>query len=943
MALRKFRLFAALAILLAGLALLVGPEQRQAEAPLLLEQALNGVTSARAASLTGTLFEDDFEGGTRAWNLDGDWQVSNDGGDLVLDGSGHAWSWLKEGQNWTDYTASVDVKLISGAAQLMFRFTEDHGRYILGVTPGGLYLRREAPWGKISSDLATDATHFAFNTWYTISIDADVNRIRVSVDGAQRMDYTNPSWANQWPLWQGTLGLEVTGGASAQAYFNNANVYGVIPPDRVWVRTGGPIGGLGYDVRFGASTQEMYVTDNYSGVFKSSNNGSGWYPSNRGITGRFAPSGDAIPVFTLNVDPNDVTIIWAGLKDVMGVFRSQDSGMTWEERTPSSTVLTETLFVFRGFTAMPGDSDIVFATGEIPSNPTDFGKEFDRVGGRVLRSDDGGLTWTSVWKGPSLTRYTIVRPDNHNVIYVSTGIFDREADNSDCGAATPVRGGVGILRGVYNNTTHTYAWTVLNQANGLADLYVGSLVMHPTNPDILLAGTGNNACSYNANNTVISGVFITDDGGDTWHHTLTNEIITSVEFAPSNPQIAYAGGKEHFYISRDSGWSWEMVAGQSFPWGPDGISAGFPIDFLVDPSDPDIIFANNYGGGNVVSEDGGVTWSLASQGYTGAILHDVEIHPDRVSTVYTAGKSGVFRSRTGGASWEGLTYSPATLFEVYSVALDPDHPDTVLSAHDNGGSMFRSTDGGYTWNAVLHIGPAGGGSRYGFKRIIFAPSNSNIVYAGSCMYHVDLVSFPSAASYGIFKSTDNGVNWQSANDGQTADTCVNNLAIHPTNPNIVYIATAYEGVYKTTDGGASWTQLSGLPVNDVRSIAIHPQNPNIVYVGLQYKGVYISSDGGASWNPLIAGMEPNDSIWAIIFDPANPDTVYAGSHQTGVYQWLPDESRWTHINLGLRTRAVTDLAISSDGSVLYASTYGEGIFRLGDVPIWRTFLPMVGR
>jgi photosystem II stability/assembly factor-like uncharacterized protein len=937
---RKGRLFSAILVSLIALILVAGSGQRSANIPSELTNALIHSSVAQAAPKTGTLFHDSFDNGTGAWNLDGNWNVSDDGGDLVLDGSGHVWAWLKPGQNWTDYTATVNLKLISGAAQLMFRYTEDHGRYILGITPGGLYLRREAPWEKISYNLATDATTFTLNTWYTISINADLNRIRVSVGGTQRIDYTDPSLLNLWPLWQGTVGLEVTGGTSSQVYFDDVDVYGVIPPNRTWVRTGGPMGGLGYDVRFGATTQEMYVTDNYSGVFKSSNNGQTWYPSNRGITGRFWPSGDAIPVFTLNVDPNNTSIIWAGLKDVRGAFKSTDSGMTWVDKTPDNTALPEANFVFRGFTVMPGNSNIVFASGEIPNNPPDNGKYFDRVTGRVLRSDDGGDHWTPIWLGDSLTRYVIVRPDNHNIIYVSTGIFDREAKNSDCKLDPPVRGGVGILRGVYNGSG--YDWTVLNQANGLTDLYVGSLVMHPTNPDILLAGAGNNACSYNSDNTMTGGVFITNDGGNTWHHTLTNDIITSVEFSPSNPQIAYAGGRDHFYISQDGGWYWELVAGFSFPWGPPGIVAGFPIDFLVDPTDPNMVFANDYGGGNVVSRDGGQTWSLASQGYTGAILFDVEINPNRSGTVYTAGKSGLFRTTSGGSAWEGMTYEPADLIETYSVALKPDNPQIVLSAHDNGGSMFRSVNGGYTWSEVLHLGAPYTKPRQGFKRIVFAPSNPNIVYAGACVYTVDLNSDPSATSYGIYKSTDGGITWQPANDTQTSDTCVNNLAIDPVNPEIAYAATAAESLYQTTDGGEHWTQISGLP-NDIRAVALSPKDPNVIYVGTQGSGVYVSVNGGANWSPLVEGMEPNDRIWAIIFDPANPDTVYAGSFLTGVYQWLPDENRWTHINLGLRTRAVTDLAISNDGTVLYAATYGEGIFRLGDVPLWSIFLPVVKR
>jgi photosystem II stability/assembly factor-like uncharacterized protein len=938
--------------------LLSGPQSPRPSTADSLYPAAEQPGSALAAPETGELFFDNFNGGTGAWNLDGTWAVVSDGGNPVLDGQGHGWAWVRDGQYWTDYTFNCRVKILSGAIQLMFRFTEDHGRYILGITPGEMYLRKESPWEKISTDLATHPTDFNIGVWYDISVDMALKHIQVTVngEGIPRIDYTDPSFLNTWPLWQGTIGLETVPDASAHSQIDDIWVYGVVSPERIWTRTGGPIGGLGYDIRYGSSINEMYVTDNYSGVFKSSNNGATWYPSNRGITGRFWPSGDAIPVFTLNVDPNNINIVWAGLKDVKGVFKSTDSGMTWSDKTPSSTVLPESNFVFRAFTVMPGNSNIVFAAGEIPSDPIDPGKEFDRVGGRVLRTDDGGATWKSIWYsgdlpgGGNLTRYVIIRPDNPNIIYISTGIFDREADNSDCANSTIVRGGVGVLKGTYDPISQNYSWDYLDEDNGLTDLYVGSLVMHPTNPDILLAGTGNNGCSQLPDNYFTGGVFITDDGGDSWYKTLDDDIITSVEFSPSNPKIAYAGGRNNFYRSEDGGLTWTPVAGmkspQEFPWGPPGTVAGFPIDLLVDPGNPDVIFANNYGGGNVKSEDGGVHWTIASQGYTGALLYDVEIRLNHLGTVYTTGKSGIFRTLSGGSSWVGLTYPEAPLVETYSVAVNPSDAKIVIASDELMGSVYRSQDGGFSWVKVHQLETGGTFGRHGFKRIVFATSNNEIVYAGACVDHVTLNGDTSKKSYGVFKSVDGGITWDYAyHEGDAiSDTCVNNLAVHPDDPQIVYAATANEGLYKTEDGGASWSHLDSLIPLDIRAVAINPQHPDTIYAGTDFHGIYINSSGGiGGWDQLIPGMEPNDRIWAIVFDPHDPQTVYAGSFLTGVYQWLPDEHRWSHINLGLRTKAVTDLAISSDGSVLYAATYGEGVFRLGKIPITKVYLPLLRR
>jgi hypothetical protein len=104
-------------------------------------------------------------------------------------------------------------------------------------------------------------------------------------------------------------------------------------PEFEWVRTGGPLGGLGYDIRVRPDNPDvMYVTDAWSGVHMSSDGGQTWMNVNDGIDARTGPSGDAIPVFSLTIDPNDNDIIWIGLQDLTGIYRSTDGGLTWEKR-----------------------------------------------------------------------------------------------------------------------------------------------------------------------------------------------------------------------------------------------------------------------------------------------------------------------------------------------------------------------------------------------------------------------------------------------------------------------------------------------------------------------------------------------------------------------------------------------------------------------------------
>jgi len=894
------------------------------------------------ASSTAVLFSDDFESGiTRFWDMTSNWTLPEK--ELLqgqtLQGESHAWATVITGQQWSDTKVEVKVKLLDpgSAAHLMFRLNDDRGRYIVGFNEGEVYLERENPWENFAGGLAGALGPYQRDQWYTLKVEANLRQIVVSVNGSQVITYTDNS---STIIWNGTLGFEVVGPEGARVRFDDVTVTGSPPPSDQWVKTGGPVGGLGYDVRYGSADQQvMYVTDNYSGVNKSRDGGQNWFTSNRGILARFWPSGDAVPIFTLSVDQNKQDNIWAGLKDVKGLYKSGNGGQLWQEVTPA---ISDPQFVFRGVTVQDGNSNIVYAGGEIPDPTNATGKTFGLVRGRVYKTIDGGQNWTPILERNNLTRYIIIHPTDPKTIYVSLGIFDREASDSDCTKDPPDQGTGGVVKTTNGGTS----WDIMN--NGLTDMNVGSLVMHPNNPEILLAGAGNNACSTyteGGQTKFTGGVFITIDGGKNWTKTLANEIITSVEFSPSSPNIAYAGSRENYYCSEDGGNTWDKVAGHTFNWGPPGIVSGFPIDILVDPTNPATMFVNNYGGSNVKSTDGGATWQLASKGYTGALMFDLAVHPDGNSTVYAAARSGVFRSVDGGGGWHGLTYSPAGLIESYSIAVHPTQPNIVLASQEEAGVLYRSTTGGTSWIQVDQIIPRNPGEGNGYKRIEFTTTNPQIVYGGTCRNHNQLHGDNTVQSFGIRKSTDAGLTWNPANGGKLGTTCINDLAVHPDKANTVYAATAAAGLWKTTDGGSSWNKLSALTPADVRSVAIDQDNPKIVYAGIEQGGVYRSTDGGTQWTQLSAGMEPNDSIRALEINPSDTDIVYAGSFHTGVYIWDAAQNLWFHFNGGLRTRAVTDLAITNDGKVLYASTWGEGVFRLGEVTIsaHSVFIPLAMR
>lgn len=695
---------------------------------------------------------------------------------------------------------------------------------------------------------------------------------------------------------------------------------------QTWIKLGGPLGGLGYDIRMRPDNPDiMYATDAWAGIHMSTDGGRTWASINNGIDARTGPSGDAVPVFCATIDPNNHDIVWVGTQNSRGIYRSEDGGNTWEKRTAG--IVEDNGITIRGIAVEPGNSNVVYAAAEISgfvwAGRNMLGREFDRTKGVVYKSTDAGKHWQAVWRGDNLARYVLINPDYVNTIYVSTGIFDREAANSDPATNTP--GGVGILKSTDGGKT----WFQVN--NGLDNLYIGTLVMHPENPDILLAGAGNNAYRDGG------GIYLTVDSGEHWEY-MDGKHITSVEFAAGNPDVAYASsGEDKFYRSDDGGYNWqayERPGGKG--WGPEGIRPGFPIDFQVDPRDVNRIFVNNYGGGNLLSEDGGQTWASASKGYTGAQLHSLAVDPSDARYIYTIGRSGPFRSVNGGRDWQGIAFPPALFAEWNAVAMNPEDPWEVLIADEFEGSLFHSRDGGGTWVLVFQQPLAGGGpsNRHGFKAIAYAPSDPQVVYAGMRKGRRSINGdFPPEPSFGVYRSTDGGLTWHERNDSHTASRNINVLAVDPRDPNTVYAATFKGGVFKSSNGGQTWQPVNqGLRVLDVRTLVIDPQNPEVLYAGVENGGVYKSVNGGEHWQRSNNGLDPQAAIRAIVVDPADPTTLYAADFHTGVYHSENGGQLWTRINEGLSTRAVKALAVSSDGKVLYAATEGEGVFRLGEPP-----------
>ncbi|MCX5976565.1 MAG: hypothetical protein NTV33_06990 [Coprothermobacterota bacterium] len=301
---------------------------------------------------------------------------------------------------------------------------------------------------------------------------------------------------------------------------------------------------------------------------------------------------------------------------------------------------------------------------------------------------------------------------------------------------------------------------------------------------------------------------------------LTNSAVYSLVIDPSNPQILYAGTLgSGVFKSSNGGTGWSASSS--------GLTNSAVMCQAIDPSNPQILYAGTFGGGVFKSSTGGGDWTSSSTGLRNSLVYSLIIDPGNSQVLYTGTYDGVFKSSNGGESWApsstGLTNNIVMCLDI-----DPSNPQT-LYAGTLGGGVFKSSNGGESW------APSSTGlTNNTVYSLIIDPGNSQVLYAGT--------------DDGVFKSTDGGAHWSSASSGLTSRD-VRSLAINPLHPQILYAATWGGGVFGSTNGGFSWLIAnSGWTNNEVICLVIAPASPRILFAGTRAGGIYKSENG--------AGMEP---------------------------------------------------------------------------------------
>ena len=461
------------------------------------------------------------------------------------------------------------------------------------------------------------------------------------------------------------------------------------------------------------------------------------------------------------------------------------------------------------------------------------------------------------------------------------------------------------------------------------------------------------------------GLFRSRDGGDTWNYIWSGS-SGKLAIDPINPTRMYMRDLR----STDEGETWTQM--------PQVWGAPYPH-----PSIAGRVYMINkntdHFGGVWRSDDFGVNWNASMTGLTDLRVSALAFHPTQPETLYAGTTSGnLFMSIDGGANW---TFVDKPLDYINTMAVNPNGSHEVWASNCcfcRPSQTVKSTDPALTsWSPVDH----GAGS---LTNIYFAPAAWGEVYSQTV--------FVTGCFNQLARSMDSGATWDGYMPGQGGDN-YENLAMHPTNPQIVYTTSQHEGLYRTTDGCQNWeVSNQGLTALSPRHLAIAPGQPQIVYavtsIGLSRSinggqtwdqlanydtgiaidpqdsnhlyaaagttygwGVAISHDGGLTWpeevfTPTTEPYADYNAVlaWQLVFQPGQPSTMLSRvtllrfgnppASAVAIYRSIDSGQTWTRATLNGQAGlddSIYDIAFDAqDPTIAYASTDRNGILRSTD-------------
>ena len=369
--------------------------------------------------------------------------------------------------------------------------------------------------------------------------------------------------------------------------------------------------------------------------------------------------------------------------------------------------------------------------------------------------------------------------------------------------------------------------------------------------------------------------------------------------------VGASGDLQHpniFYIGVNNGGVWKTTDfGRT--WNPifDSMPTGSIGDVAVAPSNPNVVYVASgeglqrpdlsVGDGMYKSVDAGKTWKHLGLS-KGLQIGGISIDPKDENRVFAAvlghpyganEERGIYRSTDGGKTWNKVLYIDENTGAI-QVTIDPTSPNIVyadmfahrLAPWENGewggpaSGLYKSTDGGTTWKA-LKTGLPGKDDGLGRIGFCIAPSDHNRLYA---------VVSSNEKTGGIYRSDDAGESWTKINADnrlwERGDDFAE-LKVDPKNKDIVYDANVV--TWKSTDAGKTWTGWKGAPGgDDYHRLWINPYNTDIILLASD-QGAGITVNGGQTWSSWY--NQPTAQLYHVSADNAFPYNVYSGQQESG--------------------------------------------------------------
>jgi len=537
------------------------------------------------------------------------------------------------------------------------------------------------------------------------------------------------------------------------------------------------------------------------------------------------------------------------------------------------------------------------------------------TGGGVWKTTDAGNNWKNISDG-QITVGSIgaisVSESDENVIYVGTGSADP-------------RGNISIGNGIYKSVDSGENWEFIGLPKaGL----IGKIEIHPRNSDIVYVAALGNIFGPNAER----GVYKTIDGGKNWEKVYfisnktgardveinpdnENEILASFWTVQRKPWTLVDGSDEGgVFMSKDAGKSWKKLTEGL----PKGLTGKIQVEYS--PANSSRLWAmiqaqKEEEGGLYRSDDGGKTWSRINRDHKlrqrGWYYSHINADPVNENIIY-ASNTGFYKSVDGGKTFDERLYTQHG--DNHGVWINPNDNKIMINCNDGGANV--SLNGGETWSTQLNQPTPE------FYRLTVDNQFPFRMYAGQ--QDNSTISVPSRGLPALTPFQ----NWFNAGGTECSD-----IAVHPTDPNIIY-STGYSGefTYKNLATGEEYQRTpyvhltEGTRQDDLKyrfqwnyPVFVSKYNPDNVYVGSNV--VHVTSDKAVNWDIIspdltrqllnedeekadipggpiqndATGVEVYSSIFALEESPHNEGEIWVGSDDGLIHITRDGGKSWVNI------------------------------------------------